>query len=318
LFQLKAKTLNYWYQEQISDFREDIANKKFAGQQAHEIIEETGELLNSHTVHILKPENVGHKMCIDEKMIGKRYCTILSNSETGKMALLVESMKPEVIKRSLLQLGLDAIGRTTQICSDMSPMFKKMCREVFSEATLSVDKFHVMKQVLDVLQGLRIAAKKQIVSEDSNEIIGEYGWSKIVLLEKSRYMLYKKRNDFSDDERLVSKELFLHFPVIEQAFNLVEAFRNWYSIENKSQPRWLLERTLGGWLEQLEDSKINSFNVIRKMVEKHQEEIINYFEAGHSNSKAENLNGKIQRFVMGNYGIRNRDFFYYRLQVYFA
>ncbi|MGK0315971.1 MAG: transposase, partial [Saprospiraceae bacterium] len=57
---------------------------------------------------------------------------------------------------------------------------------------------------------------------------------------------------------------------------------------------------------------------IRKMLIKHQENIIFFFSDGLTNRKAENLNGKIQRFVANNYGLRNHDFFYYRLQVYFA
>lgn len=103
LFQLKAKTLNYWYQELLSDYRNDIENKNFAGNQVDVVDEATGEVIKSHTIHILKPENVGQKMCIDEKMIGNGFCTILSNSKTGKMAMLVESMTPEVVQKSLLK-----------------------------------------------------------------------------------------------------------------------------------------------------------------------------------------------------------------------
>jgi transposase len=52
------------------------------------------------------------------------------------------------------------------------------------------------------------------------------------------------------------------------------------------------------------------------MIENRQTEIIRYFENGLTNAKAENLNGKIQRFIANNSGIRNRGFFLYRLQVY--
>jgi transposase len=48
------------------------------------------------------------------------------------------------------------------------------------------------------------------------------------------------------------------------------------------------------------------------MIENHQTEIIRYFEKGLTNAKTENLNGKIQRFIANNFGIRNRDFFLWR------
>ncbi|MDR1675456.1 MAG: transposase [Tannerella sp.] len=50
----------------------------------------------------------------------------------------------------------------------------------------------------------------------------------------------------------------------------------------------------------------------------HQTEIIRYIEKELTNAKAENLNSKIQRFIANNFGIRNRDFFFYRMQVYFS
>jgi transposase len=318
LFQIKSKTLNFWYKEILSNHHRDVKDKKFAAQSIDEVDFSTGEVLKENIIHILKPGNVGAKMCIDEKMIGKRYCTILSNAETGKMALLMESMKPNLVRESLKRLGTEALEKVEQICSDMSPMYKKMCVEIFPKATLSVDKFHVIKQVLDVLQTLRIEAKSESKKESSQVKVGSYGWTKIELLEKSRYILYKKSEDLSDDERIVARLLFEHFPTIKKAYDLIEEFRNWYSKANKHHPRWYLEKTLGDWLVKVETCAIKQFKFIRKMVEKHENEIVNYFETGHTNAKAENLNAKIQRFIIGNYGLRNRDFFYYRLQVYFT
>lgn len=318
MFQIRPKTLNYWYKEILSNYHSDLKEKKFAAQSIDEVDVQTGEVVKENVIHILKPENVGDKMCIDEKMIGKRFCTILSNAETGKMALLMESMKPDLIRASLKALGEKALAGVKQICSDMSPMYKKVCVDLFPNATLSVDKFHVIKQVLDVLQSLRIEAKNELKQEQNNTIIAPYGWSKIELLEKSRYILYKKSEELSSDEMIVATLLFEHYPTIKKAFDLVEEFRNWYAKNNKKYPRMYLEKLLGEWLVKVENCGIKQFKFIRKMVEKHENEIINYFEATHTNAKAENLNAKIQRFIIGNYGLRNKDFFYYRLQVYFS
>jgi hypothetical protein len=37
-----------------------------------------------------------------------------------------------------------------------------------------------------------------------------------------------------------------------------------------------------------------------------------------TNVKAENLNGKLQRFITGSYGIKDKDFFLYRIAGYFS
>ncbi|MDR2287259.1 MAG: transposase, partial [Prevotellaceae bacterium] len=42
----------------------------------------------------------------------------------------------------------------------------------------------------------------------------------------------------------------------------------------------------------------------------------NYFRKGATNDKTECLNGKIQRFITNNYGLRDKDFFLYRIAGY--
>ena len=54
------------------------------------------------------------------------------------------------------------------------------------------------------------------------------------------------------------------------------------------------------------------------MIRKHETQIINFFQNGITNAKAERINGKIQRFVSGNYGIKDKDFFLYRTANYFS
>jgi transposase len=55
-----------------------------------------------------------------------------------------------------------------------------------------------------------------------------------------------------------------------------------------------------------------------KMLRKHGQQIINYFRNGAANAKAECLNGKIQRFITDNYGLRDKDFFLFRVGGYFS
>ena len=54
------------------------------------------------------------------------------------------------------------------------------------------------------------------------------------------------------------------------------------------------------------------------MLRKHETQIINYFLHGATNAKAERLNGKIQRFITQNYGLKDKDFFLYRTALYFS
>jgi transposase len=55
-----------------------------------------------------------------------------------------------------------------------------------------------------------------------------------------------------------------------------------------------------------------------KMLRKHETQIVNYFRQGATNAKSERLNGKIQRFITQNYGLKDKDFFLYRTAGYFS
>ena len=64
--------------------------------------------------------------------------------------------------------------------------------------------------------------------------------------------------------------------------------------------------------------QMKEFEGVIKMIRKHEDEILNFFNHGITNAKAERLNGKIQRFVSNNYGIKSKDFSLYRLAGYFS
>jgi len=54
------------------------------------------------------------------------------------------------------------------------------------------------------------------------------------------------------------------------------------------------------------------------MIKKYTPEILAYFEKRHTNAFAESLNAKIQKFIINNFGIRNRDFFHFRLMKFLS
>lgn len=138
MYDLEPKTLHKWYKEQLSSYKSDKASGQYLGQKALEVSEQTGEIIKEIPIHIFKPGNIGSSMCIDEKMIGKRYYIILSNQETGKIALLIGTMNPKVIANALSKFGKQ-LEKVTRINCDMSPTMKKICTDNFPNAAIIID-----------------------------------------------------------------------------------------------------------------------------------------------------------------------------------
>jgi len=54
------------------------------------------------------------------------------------------------------------------------------------------------------------------------------------------------------------------------------------------------------------------------MIESDEEIICNYFNKSETTAKTEAINSKIQRFISLNQGTRDRNFFFFRLAIYYA
>jgi transposase len=315
---IEPKTLYGWYRNVISNYIQDKETGKFASNKVYEFDLKTGEIQKEQIVHIVKPENIGESMCIDEKMIGKKYSTIISNQQTGKIALLIDSVKPTFVKQSIELLGKENLERIQFINLDMSPVMKKICSDSIPKAEKIIDKFHVIKHIMEALNTVRLEIKQELKQSQEPATDNPNGWTDLELLEKSRYLLYKMWITLDQEDKSILETVFRKYPDLSKAYNLVQEIRNWYDKRNIGTAALKIENQLDQWIMKANQTKIKAFKFIVKMFEKHRDDILRYFQKGLTNAKAENLNAKIQRFILNNYGTRDKDFFFYRTQIYFA
>lgn len=325
MFSIKPKTLHYWYKEHLSGYKQDVAAGLWGEKKITISDEDTGEIVKERPVPIAKPENFGSYMTIDEKQIGKKMYTIMTNAKTGKIAFLAQTMKPEELEQAVDNYLSAKVSEVKSVSCDMSPSYKKFCKQVFPNTRLVVDKFHVIKHLMDALQQVRKQLKTQCLTSNKTLINQQEGdqeqnraWTDIELLERSRYILCKMQMDWDDDEKEMMDHLFDSFPVLQSAYQLTQKLRLWYNGRNIGKNINSLENELNNWCDEVNRAKIAAFKAVRKMIERHQDDILNYFREGQTNAKAENMNGKIQRFLANNFGIRDRDFFLYRVAGYFS
>ena len=143
LFAIKPQRLQYGYKNFISDYRSDIQDNKWHPQKIEAVNESTGEVVEK-PVYVFKPENIGKKMSIDDKRIGYEGFTVLSNHDTGKMAMLVESTNTEGVTSAMSLFGTN-LSKIKHISMDMSPVYALVCSNLMPRAAQIIDKFHVMK-----------------------------------------------------------------------------------------------------------------------------------------------------------------------------
>ena len=110
------------------------------------------------------------------------------------------------------------------------------------------------------------------------------------LLARSRYILYKNKSKWSENQTERAKLLFELYPDIEKAYQLAQDLRNVF--ENTTDKIYGLSK-LARWHEKVAQAEFKSFNTISRSIQNHYQTIVNYFDNRSTNASAESFNAKI-------------------------
>jgi len=135
------------------------------------------------------------------------------------------------------------------------------------------------------------------------------------LLARSRYLLYKAPSNWTENQLQRSKILFGQYPDIKLAFKLTQRLRN---IFNNAKSKEGAYTKLAHWYKDVEDTGFKAFNTIANTITINYRSILNYFINRSTNASAESFNAKIKAFRAQFRGVKNIEFFLYRLTTIFA
>jgi transposase len=122
-------------------------------------------------VPILKKENFGKRMCIDDKNLGDRGFTILSNLDTGKIACMIETRKSHLITEILSKHVPRKILNNVEILTkDLAYNYESVKRDVFWNAISVADKFHVVKLGIQAISDLRVKYRQKELTKERERI----------------------------------------------------------------------------------------------------------------------------------------------------
>lgn len=292
----------------------------------------TGEI-PSLPVPILKEENFGEHMTIDDKNIGGEGYTIMANKITGKIAVLAQTTKADILASILQKIPVSIRYYVKIISKDLAEGYDWIARTLFLNAIRVDDKFHVLKLGFEALQNVRVRYRQMVLTEERKLRQREMkkprekklavrpktyanGDTKKELLARSRYLLFSFREKWTESQKERAAILFKEFPEIEKAYDAMIRFRAFY--QTKVGDTKTAKKRLKEWYAKTGTADVEEMETFASTVFHHEGEILNYFETGCTNAFAESLNSKIQRFVQSNQGTNDRDFFHFRLKGYFS
>lgn len=276
---------------------------------------------------------MGRRLSIDEVALsqGELY-TVVTNKKargrTGSIVAIIEGTKAEKVVKYLLQIPVHLRRQVKEITLDMAPNMKLIAKTCFIRATRVIDRFHVQKLALEALQEIRIKHRWEAIDEENEAILeakskGENYQPKVLLtgdtpkqlLARSRYLLYKSPDKWTFKQQLRARVLFKEYPQIAQAYQLSQQLREFF---NTKQGKGVALTKLAHWYDRVEKSGFKSFATIMNTIKINYDGIVNYFENRSTNAAAESFNAKIKAFRNQFRGVRNVEYFLFRLTKIYA
>lgn len=291
------------------------------------------EQLSHADEYLIFPENITEHISIDEVSLSKgELYTIVTNKNTKSqnkksVIAIINGTEAKTIQEVLGKIPIEKRNTVKEITMDMAPNMALAARNSFVNSKQVVDRFHVVRLVMDAMQHMRTNLRWKAMDEENDAIKkakseGRKYQSEILangdthkeLLVRSKYLLYKFEDQWTINQTKRAAILFEKYPLLKQAYKLTESFRTIYKLQHKEDAVIKFNE----WKTNVGELKADEFNTVVNSIEHHLENILNFFNNRNTNANAESFNSKIKNFRANLRGVTDVKFFLFRLHKLFA
>lgn len=282
---------------------------------------------------LLFPENIGPRLAIDESSLsnGELY-TFVTNRDARtrerSLVAVVAGTRSEDVVAVLERIGEEKRRLVIEVTLDLSDSMRKIVRTVFPKADRVIDRFHIQKLACDAVQELRVKHRWTAIQQANDEqeeakLAGrtyepfryQNGDTRKELLARSRYLLFKSADKWTERQEQRAAILFSEYPDIKKAYGLCHSLRMIFA---KNTIKDAARLSMAKWYNKVEEAGLHSFNVIAATFYEHYDEILNFYNNRSSNALAECFNAKIKLFRANLRGVADKKFFLFRVAKLYA
>jgi len=278
-------------------------------------------------------DNLSENISIDETAFsnGELY-TIVTNKDghgkRGTVIAMVKGTKADDVCRYLMKLPEGKRRMVKNVTLDMAGSMRQIAKRCFSYATQIIDRFHVQMQMQEALQEIRVQYRWQAIEQENSDIkraraerreyipqCFENGDTLRQLLVRSRYLLFKSPDKWTNSQRIRVEILFKQFDDIKQLYYLTLQLGQIYS---QNHDKNVARAKLALWFNKVEEWNYLQFNTVIETFKNHNDRILNFFENRLTNAAAESFNTKLKSFRAIFRGVDDVRFYLYRVMMLYA
>lgn len=213
---------------------------------------------------------------IDEAHLNKKMRGVFTDTENNKLLEITEDNLKRTVKHTIQNMeGYEDIEVVT---IDMWSGYRYACRELIPNATIVVDKFHVVQYANTALDKVRKELKHSLCKDRTR------------ILRNDRWVLLKNKEDLSEKDIMLRDTWFDEFPELGVAYWLKETLRDIY-IESKD--RYEAFQRFYEWECRIPDD-FKAFKDLQNTYNNNKQEIFNYFLQPYTNAYTESINNVIK------------------------
>lgn len=217
---------------------------------------------------------------------GHQYVTVAVDLEERRVLHVVKGKDANTIKEIQRYLETKRVDckQITQASIDLSPAFISGIKKSFPEASITFDRFHVVKLLNEAMDTVR---RQERLEYDA--------------LKGHKYTFLKNPEKLSSKTQNELAEMITLYPTLGEAYRLKVLFNELWEMPTKRAAKTFIQL----WCREVELSGIQAFIKFSKTVKSHLSGIINFVETHITNAILESINNKIQMAKRRARGYRN-------------
>jgi transposase len=230
-----------------------------------------------------------------------KYCAVLMDLDRSKLLMIVEGRTKEEIKKVLVEWGTEVLEGIEEVSIDLWAGYKSLATEMMPNAQVVADRFHVMAQINQELDGERKKEKRKIQAEIKQAKTPEEKLEKEIILAgitDSKYAILKNKENLNDKQKDKLAQVQDVSDRLKIMYQLKEEFREIFEKTEKWTDGLL---GLGTWLSKAQKYFVNSQSTIYRWFD----EILAYFDNRTTSGVVEGINNKLKLIKRSGYGFTN-------------
>ena len=238
-----------------------------------------------------RPRQLGRALGIDEyaRRKGHRYNTLIVDLDRGKPSATFKGRRAEDGIAWFQGRPQAERDRVEVVVLDMSKSFFAAVKEVLGDRVQVIDRFHVVQQAVDALDGVLRSVQKQLGPEEAKD------------LKKLRKRWLTSANQLDVDALIARYEWRCRFPELRETIDWVQDLRRWFDRRYEKPAREALLKLI----ERAGQSVQEPLQRIAGTLDRWFEPIVRYIRHRYSNGMTEGFNNKIKLIQRMAYGLRN-------------